>query len=139
MRVFLDENMPLPIRLVLRPHDVSSVRREAWTGKRNGELLDLITGAFDVLLTSDGNLRHQNKLAGRGLSVIIVPTNDLDILLAAAPALRATLAHIASSDTAMLVVVDWKGRRRFLLLDGSGLTGDLSPVPPFGRREPLLP
>ncbi len=136
--MFLDENMPLQVRHVLRPHHVSSVKREAWTGKRNGELLDLIAGSFDVLLTSDGSLPHQNRLEGRGLSVIIVPTNDLDLLLAAAPALRETLSDVASSDTAILVVADWTGRRRYRRLDGPGASGELTPVPPFGPRDPLI-
>lgn len=135
MRVFLDENIPLQIRHAFRSHEVSTVRREGWTGRRNGELLNLIAGSFDVLLTSDASLRHQNELTGRGLSVVVVPTNNRRILLAAAPALRATLSDIASAEAAMLVVLHWSGRREFRRLDASMSSGELPPMPPFGARH----
>jgi hypothetical protein len=34
-----------------------------WGSKRNGELLHLAERDFDVLLTVDGNLEHQQNLA----------------------------------------------------------------------------
>ncbi|WP_375275293.1 PIN-like domain-containing protein [Methylorubrum thiocyanatum] len=63
MRVFLDENMPRPLRHALAGHEVSYVEKEGWKGKENGELLALVEGRFDVILTSDGNIAYQQTLA----------------------------------------------------------------------------
>ncbi|WP_156386810.1 hypothetical protein [Aureimonas sp. Leaf454] len=67
---------------------MSFVEQEGWKGRRNGELSSLVENAFDVLVTSDGNLEFQNELIGRSLSLIVLPTNDLTLLPANAIALR---------------------------------------------------
>ena len=36
-----------------------------WSGIQNGELVRLIDGDFDVLLTGDQNLRYQQNLTDR--------------------------------------------------------------------------
>jgi predicted nuclease of predicted toxin-antitoxin system len=97
MRVCLDENMPLPIRSVLDGHEVSSVREQGWSGKSNGELLDLVEADFDVLVTSDGSIQHQQNLIRRNVSILVVPTNNLTRLLANAIAVRVTLDELVTS------------------------------------------
>lgn len=111
MRVCLDENMPLPLRFVLAGYEVSSVRSEGWTGKSNGELLNLLAHRFEVLLTSDRSIVRQQNLVGRNISVVVVPTNNLTILRANAIALRVTLDELAAHPNAALVTIDWRGRR----------------------------
>ena len=48
-----------------------------WSTLSNGELLAAAEGEFDVLITTDRNLRYQQNLAGRRLSVLILPTTSL--------------------------------------------------------------
>lgn len=132
MRVCLDENMPLPLRFVLDGHEVSSVRSEGWTGKSNGELLNLLAKRFDVLVTSDRSIGHQQNLIGRNISVVVVPTNNLTILLANAIALRVTLDALAGHSNAALVTIDWRGRRTIRSLSrAEEETKELRPVRPF--------
>ena len=128
--------MPRPLRASLGQHTVSFVEREGWKGKLNGELLGLVADAFDVFLTSDASFPHQNDLSGRGLSVIILPTNNLDILRLSAPAIRATLDDLAfGSDNPALVTIRWNGRRTIRNLDRPGNEErELPPVPRFGRN-----
>jgi hypothetical protein len=59
--------------------------------KQNGELLRLLEGRFDVFVTSDGSVEHQQNLIDRRFSIIVVPTNDLAVLSANARAIRTTL------------------------------------------------
>jgi len=136
VRVFLDENMPRPLRGSLQPHEVSFVEREGWKGKSNGELVRLVAGAFDVLLTSDASFPYQNDLIGRGLSVIVLPTNDFDALRLSAPAIRATLDEIEHAmKGAALIVIRWNGRRTVRSLeDREGEERELDPVPRLGRN-----
>ena len=84
MRVFLDENMPAQMIAVLPDHDVSSVDLEDWKGIENGELLRAIAGSFDVLLTADQSIEKQNDMRVLDLSMLVVPTNNLTTLRAAA-------------------------------------------------------
>ena len=132
MRVFLDENMPRPLRHALAGHEVSYVEKEGWKGKENGELLALVEGRFDVILTSDGNIAYQQTLAGRALSMIVVPTNNLTHLRANGVAILQTLDEIAALDHRVIVTLDWRGRRSLRRLDAAGATAvELGQVRPF--------
>lgn len=132
VRVCLDENMPLPLRFVLDAHEVSSVRSEGWAGKTNGELLNLLADRFDVLLTSDRSIAHQQNLVGRNVSVVVVPTNNLTVLRASAIALRVTLDELAAHPNAALITIDWRGRRTIRGLSRTDEeTKELPRVPPF--------
>ena len=134
MRLFFDENIPRPLRVVLAGHEVSYVEREGWKGKENGELLALVAERFDVILTSDGNIGYQQDLVGRDLSMIVLPTNNLTILRANAVAIRVTLDDIEALGHRVIVSIDWRGRRVTRRLDaGEARIVELTPVPPFDR------
>ena len=62
MRVLLDESLPRPLAALLAGHDVETVAAMGWSSKTNGELLRLAAESFDVLVTSDRNLEHQQNL-----------------------------------------------------------------------------
>jgi len=68
----------------------------------------------------------------RNISVVIVPTNNLTILLANAIALRVTLDELAAHPNSALVTIDWRGRRTMRGLSGADEeTKELPRVPPF--------
>jgi hypothetical protein len=43
-----------------------------WASKTNGELLALASAEFDVFLTSDRNLSHQQNLSAFDIAVIVL-------------------------------------------------------------------
>lgn len=43
---------------------------------RNGELLAKAEAAFDVLVTTDRNLRHQQNLADQQIAILVLPTTS---------------------------------------------------------------
>ena len=54
MRILLDECVPRRLRWELPGHDVRTVPEMGWSGKKNGELLQLTTASgFEVLMTVD--------------------------------------------------------------------------------------
>jgi len=47
-----------------------------WSTLSNGELLTAAEDLFDLLITTDQNLRYQQDLTGRRLAIIILPTTS---------------------------------------------------------------
>lgn len=64
------------MRRVLTGHTVSTAFEEGWAGLDNGELLNVAEAAFDVLITTDQNLRYQQNLSGRRLAILVLPTTS---------------------------------------------------------------
>ena len=76
MRVILDENVPHPLIARLTGHLFSTVQQEGWSGKKNGELLNLIEAAgWDVFVTADQSVQYQQNLQQRLLAIIQLPSN----------------------------------------------------------------
>jgi hypothetical protein len=73
MRLLLDECLPKGLVLALPGHNVKTVRQMDWQGVSNGALLKLIadSGAFDVFITVDKNLPHQNKVSDLPFAIVI--------------------------------------------------------------------
>ena len=59
MRILLDESLPVELKLELPGHEVNTVQETGWSGLKNGELLARAVARFDVLVTADQNLQHQ--------------------------------------------------------------------------------
>lgn len=62
MRVLLDECLPKKLKREIEADFVQTVPEVGWASKKNGELLRLAEADFDVLLTNDQNLEHQQNL-----------------------------------------------------------------------------
>jgi hypothetical protein len=95
MRVLLDECVPRALRKELRGHEVSTVAEAGWAGVKNGELLQLAAGRFDLLLTVDRSLEYQQNFAGLALAAIVVhvPSNDIAVLRPLMPAVLAAISE----------------------------------------------
>ena len=79
MNILLDENLDWRLRRDLPGHSVESVPLIGWAGLKNGALLTEAEKRFDVLLTMDSNMVHQQNLARFRLAVIALqaPSNRL--------------------------------------------------------------
>ncbi len=73
MRVLLDEMLDRRLRRWL-PAGVEAVtvRERGWDSKKNGELLTLAEKEFDVLLTTDRGIPHQQDLSRFDLTVVVL-------------------------------------------------------------------
>ena len=76
MRILFDQGTPAPLRESFTGHEVCTAFEMGWSGLGNGELLAAAETAFDVLITTDRNLRFQQKFAGRRLSILVLPTTS---------------------------------------------------------------
>lgn len=72
-RVLLDENVDWRLKRSLDPSfDVATVTGRGWSGLKNGDLLRVASAEFDVLVTLDRNMRHQQRLPDHNLAVVLV-------------------------------------------------------------------
>ena len=77
-------------------HEVRMVQEVGWSGRKNGALLRVAAPAFDVLITVDQNLRHQQNLDRFEIGVVALKavSNRIEHLSPLMPEVRAALASI---------------------------------------------
>jgi hypothetical protein len=89
MKIVFDQGTPAPLRHALNAHTVATAYELGWAELDNGRLLAAAESAFDVLVTTDQNLRYQQSIAGRRLAILVLPTTNW-------PELRAHEAQIVA-------------------------------------------
>ena len=96
MRILLDESVPGRLGPLLTGHSSVAVQRRGWASIKNGKLLALAAGEFDVLLTADKGMEYQQNLTTLPIAILIVlaRSNRIDDLACAIPAILATLAEL---------------------------------------------
>lgn len=71
MRILFDQGTPVPLRGFLPRHEVATAYERGWSTLKNGELLEAAEReGFDVLVTTDSNLRDQQNLSDRRIAVV---------------------------------------------------------------------
>ncbi len=73
MKLLFDHGVPGPLRRHLTEHSVDTSAQRGWRELSNGNLLDIAEReGYEILITTDQNMRHQQDLAGRRLAVIVL-------------------------------------------------------------------
>ena len=77
MRIVFDKNVPVGVRRFLSEHEVRTFVEMQWHSQlENSELLKAAeASAFDVMVTSDQNIRHQQNLTGWKLALVVLGSN----------------------------------------------------------------
>lgn len=105
MRILLDENLNWRLRGDLPGHEVESVPLLGWAGIQNGELLRRAADAgFDVLITMDSNMRHQQDMTRFRIALIALRarSNRIDDTR---PLMRQVLAELPRIKPGTLTIV----------------------------------
>ncbi len=84
----------MPIYKLLITHHCEPVQRCGWNGIKNGELLNLAEGRFDLFITSDQSLRYQQNLQNRRIAILQLSTNNLKRILVATSEIQDAVATI---------------------------------------------
>ena len=100
MKIFLDHWVPKRLLRLLSDHEVKTAYQMGWAAKKNGELLKLVENEFEVFLTVDQNLRHQQNLTSSPLRfvVLIAASNQYDSLAPLIPQVKDALTKLAPGD-----------------------------------------
>jgi hypothetical protein len=73
MLVLFDHGTPAPLSAYLAGHTVRKAKDEGWDMLSNGELLKAAENAgFDVLVTTDKNIRYQQNLSARKIAIVVL-------------------------------------------------------------------
>ena len=97
MKALLDENMPRALAQLLAPEiDALTVQQMGWSGLKNGELLKRAEAKFDLLITTDQGIPHQQNLDRFDIRIVLLEANsnraeDLAVLV---PVLK---SHVTSA------------------------------------------
>ncbi len=104
MKILLDECLPRKLKRTLPDFEVQTVQESGWAGKKNGELLRLIAGQFDVFITIDGHLPSQQNLAALKVALIVLkaPNNRLATLMPLMEQVTAALDEIQPGDVVFI-------------------------------------
>jgi len=76
MQILFNHNLPRKLRHQLVPHTVSLTKELGWNQYGNGVLLGLAQTEFDVLLTADSNLYHQQNVTLYDIAVVVLRAYD---------------------------------------------------------------
>jgi hypothetical protein len=77
MQVLFDQGTPVPLRRSLAPHAVTTVFEKGWSTMPNGELLRAAEReGFEVLVSTDQNLKYQQNLRERRLAILVLMTTS---------------------------------------------------------------
>jgi hypothetical protein len=99
LRVVLDHSVPRGLRTALGDVEVRHAFEMGWHELRNGDLLRAAEGqGFDVLITSDKNIRHQNRLAGMRIAILELSTNHWHTLQRNAVSVSAALVDLRAGE-----------------------------------------
>ena len=61
-------------------HTVVTAFERGWSTLQNGDLLRTAEADFDLLITTDRNLRYQQNLTGRRLGILVLPTTSWPVI-----------------------------------------------------------
>ena len=75
MKILFDQGAPGPLRRHLVGHSVDTAFQLGWSRLSNGELLDRAEEkGYELLITTDQQIRHQQNLGRRDMAVLVLST-----------------------------------------------------------------
>ncbi len=76
MKILLDHSTPRQLAKYLVGHEVTTCARLAWNELENGELIAAAEAkGFDLMISSDQNIKYQQNLTTRKLALIVLGSN----------------------------------------------------------------
>ena len=81
MLILFDHGTPRSIARYLRDHTVVEAMARGWDQLSNGALLSAAEEAgFDVLLSTDKNIKYQQNLTGRRIAIVVLGNPQVPVV-----------------------------------------------------------
>lgn len=100
MRILFDQGTPVPLRNHLIGHIVVTAFERGWSTLANGELLAAAEDSFDLMITTDQNLRYQQSLAGRSLSILVLMSTSWPLIQRSIPQILEAIERLGPGELA---------------------------------------
>ena len=82
LRILLDNNVPVQLIPLLRPNEAIYASKLGWGALSNGDLIrSAHAAAFEVIVTCDHHIQHQQNLSGRPLAFVVLGTTHRGTIL----------------------------------------------------------
>ena len=76
MKVLFDQGVSDDLKLSLSGHDIRFSRHMNWSELSNGQMLAAAEAdGFDLMITTDKNLKYQQNLSNRHISIMVLGNN----------------------------------------------------------------
>jgi uncharacterized linocin/CFP29 family protein len=105
LRILFDQDTPVPLAKQLQEHAVSTAYEMGWSSLENGQLIAQAQAHdFDLLITTDQNLRYQQNLKDRRIGILVLSTTSWPRIQAALPqVIQAVEGFVAGSYTEIAI------------------------------------
>lgn len=96
MKVLFDQGTPVPLRRHLHLREVATVYEMTWSALQNGVLISQAEASgFNVLVTTDQNLKYQQNLTKRRLAIVVLLSTSWPKIQAKVSAVAAAVDEAA--------------------------------------------
>jgi predicted nuclease of predicted toxin-antitoxin system len=77
MKILFDQGTPVPLRKLLPEHLIVTAYELGWQTLENGSLIAAAEAdGFEVIITTDQNLKYQQDLTNRSISIVVLSTTS---------------------------------------------------------------
>lgn len=113
MKILLDHCTPATLRKHLKPHEVKTARQMNWNGLDNGDLLREAQRQFEVMISTDANIKYQQTLANYDIGLVVLrgKTNALPSLIELVPEPLELLPTIQPGEVHYLFTDEMRARK----------------------------
>jgi len=99
VQILFDQGTPAPLRRFLTAHDVSTAYEQGWSTVTNGDLIRLAEQqGYELLITTDTNLRYQQNLKTRAIAILVISTTSWPRIRSAAELVVVEVAGIRAGE-----------------------------------------
>ena len=99
MKILFDQGTPVPLQRHLSGHSVATAYEQGWSDLVNGRLLNVAELAgYQLLVTTDQNLKYQQNLASRKLAVLVLLSTSWPRIRLRIDEIRTAVATIAPGE-----------------------------------------
>jgi predicted nuclease of predicted toxin-antitoxin system len=104
MKVLFDKGVPIRLRRALPDLDITTIQELGWDELANGELLAQAQDEFDVLISTDSNIKYQQNLPDYEIALIVLRAfnTKLESYLPLVPEIELAVQTISAGDVVYL-------------------------------------
>jgi len=99
VRILFDQGTPAPLRRHLGDHEVETVAERGWSELDNGDLIARAEDeGYDILVTTDQNMRYQQNLAARRLAAVVLLSTAWPYVRLRTEEIRAAISEVGPGE-----------------------------------------